>query len=101
RLRQGGPAAFDRVAFMRVMAIGATDFALEHRMMMGQLKSRTHFGVALETGRRRFARINDLAPLAAAFHMKTARTVTRFAAHVLGVVALRFYPRVGRGRETF
>ena len=59
-------AAFDRVAFVRVMAIGATDFALQHRMVMRQLECRAHLRMALETGGGRFSRINDRAALAAA-----------------------------------
>src|SRR5947207_15446872 len=59
RLRKIRPAAFDRVPFVRVMAIGAAYFPLEHRMMMRQIEFRLHLQMALETSRRRLARIND------------------------------------------
>ena len=83
------------------MAIGATDLALEDRMMMWQLESRAHFGVALETSGRRSSWIDDLIALAAALHVKAARPVTRFTAHVLGVVAFGFKSAVRRGSKIF
>src|SRR5438552_4009493 len=89
RLRKIRPAAFDRVAFVRIMAIGATDFPLEHRMMMRQIEFRLHLQVALETSRRRLARINDGPRRATAFHVQTSRPVTRFAANVLRIGAFR------------
>src|SRR6476659_1758657 len=58
-LRQICSAALYRVALVRIMAIRAADFAFQHRMMMRQLEGRFHFRVALETGGRRFSRIND------------------------------------------
>jgi len=51
-LRHIGATAFDGVAAMRIVAIGAAHFAFEDRMMMRQLESSPDFGVALETGRR-------------------------------------------------
>ena len=33
-LRKIGPAAFDRASLMRVVTIGATHFAFQHRMMV-------------------------------------------------------------------
>lgn len=98
RLRKIRPAAFDRVAFVRVVAIGAAHFSFEHRVMMRQIEFRLHFQMALETGRGRFARVDDRVCAAAAFHVKTSRPVTRFAADVLRVVSLRFQARV-RGRR--
>ena len=50
RLLHIGSAAFDCHSDVRVVAIGTTHFAFEHRMAMGQLKLRAHFLVALETG---------------------------------------------------
>jgi hypothetical protein len=89
RLRQVRSTAFDRVALVRVMAIGATHFAFENRVMMRQFEFRPHFGVALETGRRRFPRIDDLVAIATAFHMETSGPVARLASHIPGVIALR------------
>ena len=101
RLGKIRSAAFDRVPFVRIMAIGATDFPLEHRMMMRQIEFRLHLQVALETSRRRLARINDGPRRATAFHVQTSRPVTRFAANVLRIGAFRFQARVRRRRETF
>jgi len=99
RLRKIRPPAFDRVAFVRIMAIGAAYFPFEHRMMMRQIEFRLHLQVALETSRRRFARIDDRVRAATAFHVKASRPVTRFAADVLRVVALCLQARMrGRGK---
>jgi hypothetical protein len=89
RLWKVRTAPFDRVSFVRVMAIGATDFALEHRMVMRQFEFRAHLHMALEASGRRFLRINDRAALTAALNVQTPRSMTRLATHVLGVVAGR------------
>jgi hypothetical protein len=101
RLGQVRPAAFDGVTPVRVVTIGATDLALEHRMMVRQLESRAYFGVALETGGRRSSRIDDLISLAAALYVKAAWPVAGFTTHVLGVVSLRFESRMCRRPEVF
>ena len=44
--------------------------------------------MTLETGVRRFARIDDRAFSAASLNVQTPGTMARFAAHVLGVVTL-------------
>lgn len=77
RLGQVRTAPFDRVSLVRVMAIGTTDFALEHGMVMRKLECCADLRVALEAGRRRFSRIDDrAAPSPAGFDMKTAGPVT-------------------------
>jgi hypothetical protein len=81
------------------MAIGAAHLSLEHRMMVRQFKGGADIGVALETGVGRLARIDDLAPVAAALDMETAGAMARLASHRLGVVALRLQPRVRRSPE--
>ena len=58
-LRDIRSAALDGIALVRVVTIGATDFAFQDRMMMRQLERRFHFGVALETGGWRFSRIHN------------------------------------------
>ena len=63
-LRQTGPAAFDRAADVRIVAIGATHLAFQDRMVMWHLKSRAHFEVTLEAGVRRSPRIDDLGLIA-------------------------------------
>jgi len=93
-------AALDGVALVRVMAIRATDLAFEHGVMVREKKRGADFGVTLETGRRRLARIDDENIAAAAgFHVQTARAVAGFAAHVFGVGALGLQPRVRGGLE--
>ena len=88
-LRKVGAAPFDRVSFVRVMAIGTTHFPLEHRMVMRQFEFRPHLHMALETSLRRFSWINNRAALAATLDVKTPRSMTRLAAHVLRVFSLR------------
>jgi hypothetical protein len=66
RLGKVRSAPFDRVSFVRVVAIGTTHFPLEHRMVMRQIEFRPHFQMALETRGRRFFRINNRARSAAA-----------------------------------
>jgi hypothetical protein len=82
-------APFDRVSLVRVVAIGTTHFPLEHRMVMRQFEFRPHLHMALETSLRRLARVDDCVRRAAALDVKTSRSMTRFAANVLGVVARR------------
>jgi hypothetical protein len=99
RLGQVRPTALDRVSPVRVVAIGATYFPFEHRMMMRQLEFGPYFRVALETGGRGFSRINNQAALAAALHVQTPGAMAGFAPNVLGVVAFCFQARMGCSRE--
>jgi len=80
-------APFDRVTLVRVVAIGATHLAFQHRMMMGQLEAGSHFRVTLEAGFRIFERVNDVAAAATGFHMFATGSVARFASHGLRVLA--------------
>jgi len=89
--------AFDRVSDVWVVAIRAAHLAFQHRMVVRHLKSRPHFEVALETGVRRSARVNDLALIAARRNVQTSRTVAGFATHLLGVVPGSFQTRMSRG----
>jgi hypothetical protein len=75
RLRHIGGGAFDRQPDMRVVAIGTTDFAFQHRVMMRQLELSADFEVTLEAGLRIFARIDDRACAAAGGNVFTTRTV--------------------------
>ena len=89
-------ATFDCDPFVRVVTIGATHFAFQHRMMVRQLELCPHFEVALETSFRRFPRIDDRTSSAARFDVQTARPVARLAAHVLCVLSFRLQSRVRR-----
>src|SRR6478672_10188232 len=92
-LRSTRSAAFDRIAAVRVMAIGAADLAFHDRMMMGQLKRSLHLRVALEAGRGRFSRIDDRdVASAAGLYVQAARAMTRFAADVLPIRPFGFEP---------
>ena len=99
RLLHIGSAAFNRDALVRVVTIGAAHFPFQHRMMVRQLELRPHFQVTLETGFRDLPRIDDRVRRAAALDVQTARSVTRFAAHVLRVLSVRLQSRVRRGAE--
>ena len=85
RLLYVGATAFDRISLMRVMTIRAAYFALEDRVVVGQLKLRTHFQMALETGLRRLAGIDNRMSAATALGMQASRPMARFASNVLGV----------------
>jgi hypothetical protein len=78
--------AFNRHSLVWVVTIGATHFAFEHRVVVRQLERRTNFQVTLETSFRRLTGIYDRVRPAAGFNVQTARAVTRFAAHVYGLL---------------
>jgi hypothetical protein len=86
--------AFDRDPFVRFMAIAAAHLAFKHRMMMRQLKCRPNFQVTLETGVRRFSRIDDRARSTAGFDVQTAGPMAGLAAHVFCVFPFRLQSRV-------
>lgn len=99
RTRQFGAAALDRRSFVRVVAISATHFPLQHRMMVRQSELSAHLEMALETRLRRSTRVDDGVRPAAALHMQAAGPMTRFAADILRVVAFCFQARVRRHGE--
>ena len=59
--------AFNRDAFVYLMTIRAAHFAFGYRMMMRQRERGAHFQVTLETGVRRFSRIDDGTSAASGF----------------------------------
>jgi len=63
--------------------------------MVRQVERRANFQVTLETGFRRLSRIDDRAGPTAGFDVQTARSMTRLAANVLGVLSFRLQPSVG------
>jgi hypothetical protein len=87
--------ALRRDPFVRFMAIAAAHLALEHRMMMRQLKCCADIQVTLETGVRRLSWIDDRARSAAGFDVQTPGPVARLAAHVLCIFSFCLQPRVG------
>jgi hypothetical protein len=74
-----------RDSFVWFMAIAAAHLALEHGMMMRQLKCCANVQVTLETGVWRLSRIDDRAFSAATLNVQTPRPVARLATHVLCV----------------
>ena len=101
RLWKTRPAPFHGPAFMRIVAIDAAHFAFQDGVMMGQLELGTHFEMALKTGIRRFARIDDGLGCAPALDVQASRSVTRFTTHHLGVFSMRLQARVRGGRKVF
>src|SRR6516162_8825676 len=87
---------FDSNPGVRVMTIGAADFAFQNRVVVRQLELRPHFQVTLETSLRRLPRIDDRVRRAATLDVQTARAMARLAAHVLSVLSLRLQSRVRR-----
>ena len=86
--------ALGRDPFVRLMAVAAAHLALEHRMMMRQLKRCANFQVTLETSVRRLSRIDDRASAAAGLNVQTPGSMARLAADVLCVFPFRLEPRV-------
>jgi hypothetical protein len=80
-------AAGNCLALMRIVAIRATHLVFKHRVMMRQLELCPDFEVTLETGVRRFSRIDYCAAATAGFDVLAARSVTRFASHLFGIFA--------------
>jgi hypothetical protein len=71
---------FENVAAVRVMAIHATHVAFDDRMMLWQTEFGVDIEMALETGCRIAAGINDELRAAAGFNVFAAWTVAGFAA---------------------
>ena len=92
-------AAFNGDSLMRVVTIGTTHFAFEHRMVMRQRKRCAHFQVTLETGLRIFPRIDDRVRRAATLDVQASRPMARLASHVLGVFSFGHQSRVRRGAK--
>src|SRR5436190_6735386 len=63
---------FDGWTLVRIMAVRATDFVFEHRMMGSQLELATLIEVALETGFRGTQRIDNRARGAAGLNVNTS-----------------------------
>jgi hypothetical protein len=99
RLLNIGPATLDRDPDVRIMAIRAAHFPLQHRVMMRQLELCAHLEMTLETSFRRLARVDNRVRRAATLDVQTARAVARFAADVLCVFSFRHQTRMRSGAE--
>jgi len=92
--RERSSAAFDRRARMRVVAIAATDFAFQDRVMVRQVEFAALVEVALETDLRRPLGIDDCVSGTTGFVVNTARPMARLTAHISRIGALGFQQRV-------
>jgi hypothetical protein len=86
---QGGRAALDHPAFMRVVAITATHLAVFQWMVIGEAEAAAFIQMTLETCLGVAARIDDGMGLATRLIVDAGRAVAGFAADVLGVRAFR------------
>lgn len=93
------PAALDDRAFVRIVAVAATDLAFEDGMVRGQMEFSLLVQMALETRLGRFARINDGFGSAAGRDVEAAGPVAGFTSDVLGVVAGGLQMIMGRALE--
>jgi hypothetical protein len=107
---QGGAAANDRLALVRIVAIGATNSrsarngpgmrSVQNRMRVGQAELGTLIQVTLKTGFGRTARIDNGAVRAAGLVMQAGGSMTGFTTHVFGMVTRGLHARVGSGGKT-
>ena len=74
-------ARFRDLVAVRIVALNAIHAAFDHGMMLGEIKLRVNIEMALETGARIFARIDDEAAASTThFNVLARRTVAGFAA---------------------
>lgn len=92
-------AAFDRRAFVRIVAIAATDLSLQNRMVVGQVELASLVQMTLKTGLRRFFRIDDRVVPTAALIVYAAWAVAGFATQVDRIRSFGLKLRVRRGGE--
>jgi len=95
----GQPAVrFENVAPVRIMTLHATHVSFDDRMMLRQIESGLNIQMALETGRRVIARIDDEFCVAAGFDVFAAGTVAGFASGLTGQRrTFKMNPRMGAG----
>lgn len=91
----------DRRAFMWIVTVTASDFALDNGVVRRQIKLCPLVEMALETCLRRLARIDNRLRRTARGHMQAAGPVARFTPDILGVVTGRLQAKMGRGGEAF
>ena len=91
---QRSSASFHRRPRMRVVAIAATDFAFQDRVMVRQIEFATLVEVALETDFGRSFGIDDRAGGATGFVVNTARPMAGLAAYIRRIGTLGLQQRV-------
>jgi hypothetical protein len=87
-------SSFERGTLVRIVAINAAHLVLKHRMMMRQLELGADFQMTLETGLRRFQRVNDGASAATRFNVFATGSVAGLASHRFRVFTFRGEARV-------
>ena len=98
-LETGCAPAFDGVALVRVVALGAAHFAGEDGMAVRQAEFAAFIEMTLKAGFRRFAGIDDGAFGTTGLNVLAAGTVAALAAEAFGVFALDNELGVGSGVE--
>jgi hypothetical protein len=96
---QGCAAAFNCLAFVGIVTIGARDFALENRMVVGEIELAAFIEMTVETNFGRFPGINDGVAGAARLVMDAARSMARFTADLQRIGTLGLQARVCGCRE--
>ena len=96
---QRSSTAADSRAFVGIVAITATDFAIQHRMAVGELELAFFIEMTLKAGVRCLFGIDDAVVRATGLIVDTAGAVAGFAADVFGVRSLGLEPGVGGGFE--
>src|SRR5262249_4686561 len=96
---QRRPATDDGRSLVRVVAVGATDLAFRHWMMIRELETAGHLPVTIKTSLGRPSRVDNGAARAAGLVVRAAGTVTGFAAHIQRVGPFGFEAHVGCGVE--
>lgn len=91
----GRAPPLDDRSLVWVVAVRAAHLAFRHRVMIWQVELSASFQVALKTGFRIFAGIDDRICRAAGLHVEAARSVTAFASgSVCRILALRHQARM-------
>jgi hypothetical protein len=81
--------ALDHPAFVRIVAVAATDFPLLHRVVIGEVELPAHLQMALQAGFGILPRIYDRVGSAAGLIVETAGSVAGLTTHFFGIVPLR------------
>jgi hypothetical protein len=90
-----GAPCNDGVPFVGLVTVNATDFACQDGMTVRKMELTPFVKMALKTGFRRLARIDNGATFSARFRVKTARSMARFASHFLRILSIGLQARVG------
>lgn len=89
-----GESTLDHPAFMRIMAVTATDLAFFNRMMIWQFKIAALFEMTLETSLGISTRIDNRVRQAARLIVDAAGSMAGFASNILRVISARHQPGV-------